>query len=252
MTTGRRRAHGVSHRIAPVFVTGAGAGIGAAVTRRLARAGRPTLISDIDPRSAELASESGAFYCFDVADRDGWARTALDVQSRFGMLSGLVLNVGGGTGEQPVDVLSISDAALDRAVAVNCGGVLNGLRALGSLLGGEHPAHVVVMASVRGIWPGPLDPVYSMTKHALVGLVRSSAPSLMARNIRINVVCPGPTLTPATETFVAAQDYRGAPWQPADAVAKAVMSLLDTPSTGGAYLVLDSVVTKLRLPRPRY
>ena len=237
----------------PVFVTGAGAGIGAAVVRRLAARGGRVLVSDVDPASAAVATDAGGeFHRFDVADRVAWRAVADRVRAEHGRLAGLVLNVGGGTADQPVDVLTVSDEAIDRAVAVNVGGVLNGLRALGPLLE-PGPANVVVMASVRGIWPGPMDPFYSMTKHALVGFVRSAAPGLVKRGIRINAVCPGPTLTPATEKYLQGDAYYGAaPWQSADAVAALVVDLLEATTSGGVYRVLDGTVTRLRLPRPQY
>ena len=42
----------------------------------------------------------------------------------------------------------------------------------------------------------PQDPIYTLTKHAVVGLVRSLAPQLERDGITINAICPGLTDTP--------------------------------------------------------
>ena len=50
---------------------------------------------------------------------------------------------------------------------------------------------IVATASLAGLTAMPSDPVYAATKHAVVGFVRSVAPTLAARGISINAVCPG-------------------------------------------------------------
>jgi NAD(P)-dependent dehydrogenase (short-subunit alcohol dehydrogenase family) len=53
---------------------------------------------------------------------------------------------------------------------------------------------IVATASLAGLVGMPLDPVYSLTKHALVGFVRSVAPQLAP--VTINAICPGIADTP--------------------------------------------------------
>src|SRR5688500_20237624 len=50
---------------------------------------------------------------------------------------------------------------------------------------------IVVTASLAGLTAIPDDPIYGLTKHAVVGFVRSVAPQLAERGIRIQAVCPG-------------------------------------------------------------
>ena len=80
-------------------------------------------------------------------------------------------------------------AGYRRVFAVNVDGVVLGLAALRPLL--APGASVVVTASQAGLTPLPFDPYYAMTKHAVVGFVRSMAPPLAAVDIRINALCPG-------------------------------------------------------------
>jgi NAD(P)-dependent dehydrogenase (short-subunit alcohol dehydrogenase family) len=49
---------------------------------------------------------------------------------------------------------------------------------------------------MAGIVPLRTNPVYALTKFALNGFVRSVAPDLAARGIRVNAVCPGAVATP--------------------------------------------------------
>jgi NAD(P)-dependent dehydrogenase (short-subunit alcohol dehydrogenase family) len=49
----------------------------------------------------------------------------------------------------------------------------------------------VVTTSLAGLVPTERDPLYALTKHALVGFVRSVAPQLEEAGIRINAVAPG-------------------------------------------------------------
>jgi NAD(P)-dependent dehydrogenase (short-subunit alcohol dehydrogenase family) len=78
---------------------------------------------------------------------------------------------------------------------VNVDVVFFGLRAAIPLLEQAKGA-VVVTSSMAGIIPLPANPVYALTKWALIGLVRSVHGELDRRNIRINALCPGAVATP--------------------------------------------------------
>src|SRR5205085_6829100 len=55
---------------------------------------------------------------------------------------------------------------------------------------------LVATASLAGLTALPGDPIYALTKHAVVGFVRSVAPGLEARGVRFNAVAPGIVDTP--------------------------------------------------------
>ena len=83
-------------------------------------------------------------------------------------------------------------------------------------------AAVVATASVAGIWGFDRDPVYTLSKHAVVGLVRA----LAGGRLRVNAVCPGIVETPlggpeATAMLQAAGYQFIDPSQVADAVVAA-------------------------------
>jgi len=94
-----------------------------------------------------------------------------------------------------------------------------------------------VTASIAGLRPSLADPVYGMTKHGVIGLMRSLAPQLAERNISINAVCPTVTDTPmvrSNEEVVEQFKSQSLPMLDAADVAHAVMSLLSSGGTGQA------------------
>ena len=123
---------------------------------------------------------------FDVGDAAAWR--ALE-----GSFDAAFLNAGVVTGEG--DMAALTDEQYERAMRANIDGVVYGVRELAARLmpnGGS----IVATASLAGLTATPMDPIYALTKHAVVGFVRSCAPQLAARGIRINALCPGYTDTP--------------------------------------------------------
>jgi NAD(P)-dependent dehydrogenase (short-subunit alcohol dehydrogenase family) len=123
-----------------------------------------------------------------------------------------------------------------RAMAVNVDGVVLGIRRLARVMpaGGR----IVATASLAGLTGMPDDPVYSATKHAVVGFVRSVAPTLAARGISINTVCPGiaDTAMLAGAARVAI-DAAGFPVLAPHEVADAVWLALESGLSGHAWVV---------------
>ena len=153
------------------LVTGARSGIGAAIVEALA---------DADVHVLDIVD--GA----DVADPQTW-------RSLGGPFDVAFLNAGIVSGHG--DIASLPDEAYRRMLAVNVDGVVLGVREPAARLMPDGGA-IVVTASLAGLTDMASDPIYSLTKHALVGFVRSVAPQLAERGIRINAVCPGPVDTP--------------------------------------------------------
>jgi NAD(P)-dependent dehydrogenase (short-subunit alcohol dehydrogenase family) len=84
----------------------------------------------------------------------------------------------------------------------------------------------------------PRDPVYTLTKHALVGFVRSVAPRLAERGIRISAVAPGYVDTPLLDAEArAAFAAEGFPLLGAEDVAKAVLAAARHASSGECWVV---------------
>jgi NAD(P)-dependent dehydrogenase (short-subunit alcohol dehydrogenase family) len=173
---------------------------------------------------------------FDVGDSAAWR--ALD-----GSFDAAFLNAGVVTGE--TDMAALTDGQYERAMRANVDGVVFGVRELAARLmpnGGS----IVATASLAGLTATPLDPIYSLTKHAVVGFVRSCAPQLAARGIRINALCPGFTDTPIVPDED--RDAIDVPLMEPSFVAEAAMQALNDPETGGAWVVQPNRVLQFRFP----
>lgn len=145
------------------LVTGGEGGLGRAMRARLEREG-------YDVESLDLVDG------FDVTDPAAWEQVeAVDLA---------VLNAGILTAETDLARLRVEDYR--RAVAVNVDGVVLGVRRLAQVM---DRGTIVATASLAGLVGMPLDPIYSLTKHAVVGFVRSIAPAVAP--IKVNAICPG-------------------------------------------------------------
>lgn len=172
------------------LVTGAAGGIGTSVTRRLIKDGHGVLITDRDPiGAAVLADEVGAPWMeLDVTEPESWAEVVDRLKADGCDVHGLILNAG------VAGLSSPTEFDLERyrqGFAVNVDGVVNGLVALGPLLQRSGDGSVVITASIAGLTGITFDPFYAMTKHAVIGLVRSIADDFRDRGLTIQAVCPG-------------------------------------------------------------
>ena len=189
------------------LVTGARGGIGRALVAALEAEGA-------EVRGLDLVDG------FDVSDPQAW----LDVEPA----DVVCLNAG---------VLAKGDGTIDdyrRILGVNVDGVVFGVQALTPRMSAG--SVFVVTASLAGLIPMESDPLYVLTKHAVVGYARSMAPVLEPRGIRINLVCPGIVRTPMTEDAQAELDAAGFPLMEPDQIAAAVLLAAHSQETGQAWV----------------
>jgi NAD(P)-dependent dehydrogenase (short-subunit alcohol dehydrogenase family) len=231
------------------IVTGAASGIGRATAKALADAGATVTLCDVqDELGARAAEEAGGTYVpLDVSRPDAWA----DLFGSLDRLDLLHLNAGIYDTELE-DITSISDDRYRAYLGVNVDGVFFGLRGAIPLLEQSRGA-VVVTSSMAGIVPLPANPLYSLTKFALIGLVRSIHGELERRGIRINALCPGAVATPlmGQDPHAWFGDRGIVAFEPEDMAATVVM-LLDSDRSGEVVLHRPpnepEVIERLRLP----
>lgn len=226
------------------LVTGGASGIGRATARVLVAEGADVWIGDIDEAGGTaVAEEIGAtFTTLDVADPAAWDRVA----AAEGPFDIGFLNAGVPTreGRQPgqFPVIGMSDDAYRTVMSVNVDGVVFGARALLPHLLERGHGDLVVTASMAGIGPIGFDPVYGLTKHGVVGLVRSLAAAVEAQpappDVCFSAICPGfvdtNIMTPETKQRVVAM---GAEFMPPDDVADAVLRALTERVNGAQWVV---------------
>ena len=210
------------------IVTGAAGGIGEAVVRRLAAGGADCVLVDRNPLVEEVAAAVGGVAVVgDLTDPQVMVRA---VGAAGGRLDLLVLNAGVNSADKDPATLDLD--RYQAVVGVNQHSVVYGLRAALPLMRAAGGGSIVAVASLAALHGVPQDPVYTMTKHAVIGLVRALSPALAAENIRFSAVCPGLVDTPLTagarERFQAA----GIPMLDPDDVAAAVETTLRTAEAG--------------------
>jgi NAD(P)-dependent dehydrogenase (short-subunit alcohol dehydrogenase family) len=218
-------------------VTGGGSGIGLASSTRLAQAGASVAIVDLDGASAERAADQvgGMALQADVSDPATWPGIVAAVTDHYGGIDLAHLNAGVMTGE--ADIIELTDDAYRRTVGVNVDGVVFGVRALVPALSAGRGGSIVVTASLAGLIGFSPDPIYCLTKHAVVGLVRSLVPQLAERNVRINAVCPSIVDTPLIDNVREVLEGAGFPLIDAAAVSDAVLDCLAGDETGQAMVI---------------
>ncbi|NMH96624.1 SDR family oxidoreductase [Pseudonocardia acidicola] len=172
------------------LVTGGAGDIGREVVHQLASQGLHVVVADIDRDGAITVAEQvgGSAVQLDVGDPYAWPAVADHVKDLDLPLAAAMLNAGVALGQ--AEILDLDLPTYRRAWSVNVDGVVFGLRALVPLLQAAR-GRAVITASLAGLTSVPFDPVYAMTKHAVVGLVRSYAPALAARGVGLHAVCPG-------------------------------------------------------------
>ena len=181
------------------IVTGGAGVIGRALARHLVAAGGRVTLADIATQSGEaLASELGCgFIAADVRNADENEKMVATAVERHGRLDLVFLNAGVSLqslrASLPYDPAGIDLEAYRRILSVNIDGAVFGVSAAIPALVRSGGGSIVVTSSVAGLIPWPPDPVYTISKHGLIGYVRSIAAGLHEQGITINAVCPGAT-----------------------------------------------------------
>lgn len=181
------------------LITGGSRGIGAAIVRRLALEGAAVaftyaastaqaeaLVADIRAHGGKaLAIKADSRIAADIE------RAVSTTVEHFGALNILVNNAGI-LGFGSVDEFSVE--ALDNMYAVNVRAAYVAIQACSGVM--SRGDRIITIGSVAGARSGfPGSSAYSMTKAALVGLVRGLALDFAARGITVNNIQPGPTAT---------------------------------------------------------
>jgi NAD(P)-dependent dehydrogenase (short-subunit alcohol dehydrogenase family) len=220
-----------------IVVTGAASGIGAAVVSRASGLGAQVVGLDINKDLGEsvVSERGGIFHRCDVSDLASWQETAQMLGERFGAIDHLHLNAGIQSAPPQASLDEYQFSAMTperykRLTGVNIDGVVYGLHCLLPLM--RDGGSIVVTGSLAGIVPYDIDPLYSMTKHAVTGLVRSLKAELGNRRLRINALCPG-----GIDTGIIPHDQRTdeAVFMTPENVADEVLMLFTTEQSGATW-----------------
>ncbi|KAL6184685.1 hypothetical protein ACLB2K_046085 [Fragaria x ananassa] len=190
------------------IVTGAARGIGAFTARHFADHGaRVVVIADVqDSKGKEVAASIGSHRCTyvhcDVTDEDQVKSLVDSTVEQYGQLDVMFSNAGIMSASVQT-VLELDLSWYDKVMAVNARGNAACVKhAARAMVGKGVRGSIVCTASFVAECGSESATDYTMSKHAVLGLVRSASVQLAARGVRVNCVSPGLVGTPlVTETF---------------------------------------------------
>ncbi len=235
------------------IVTGAASGIGRAVVERLiARGGRAVAVDlSVEALAAFDGHDAVRTLAGDVSE-EGVNAAAVELAERtWGRLDTLVLNAGV-RASGSIDTIDL--AVFERSLDVNLRAAVFGMRVGVPALRRAGGGAIVVTSSNTGLageanrWP------YAVAKAGVINLVRSVAIDLGPEGIRVNAVCPGPTITGMTAHLADEQPERWTSlqanvplrrWAQASEVAEAIVWLASPAASfvTGVALPVDGGVT---------
>ncbi len=190
-----------------VLVTGAGAGIGRAITLAMAEAGTDVVAADIDQASAEAcageAAKSGVRSLAlgtDVGVLDGIDAMVAATVEKFGRLDIIVNNAGV---TRHADIMELTEDDWDRIHQINAKGVFFCLQRAAAEMIGQGGGCIINMASIAGRgFSGTSNAAYAASKGAVIAMTRVAAHQLGRHNINVNAICPGVTQTPLLDRIL--------------------------------------------------
>ncbi len=183
-----------------VFVTGAGSGIGEALSRRFAREGAATVVvTDLDGEQALRVADSidGVGMQLDVSDEAAVMRTIESIEAGHGPIGLLVNNAGiatGGSVDVPTEVWQ-------RTWNVNVMAHVYAIRAAlpGMLANGS--GYILSTVSAAGLLTNIGAAPYAVTKHAALALAEWVSMTYGKRGIGVSALCPQFVDTPMLDLF---------------------------------------------------
>jgi NAD(P)-dependent dehydrogenase (short-subunit alcohol dehydrogenase family) len=191
------------------LVTGASAGIGAAIAEVFAAAGARLLLTGRDQARgqavADRAAAAGAeahFIPGDMTDSAFCDRLASAAAERLGGLDVLVNNAGI---FEPATAENTTDEAWRRTMAINLDALFFMSRAALPALRARGGGSIVNIASEWGLVGAKAGASYCASKGAVVLLTRAMALDHAREGIRVNAICPADVDTPMIDAMLAAE-----------------------------------------------
>ena len=230
------------------LVTGAGRGIGRAVSLALAREGARVVLAarsagQLAAVEAEIHRAGGEAIAVptDVSSEASVLGLFERLRGELGRLDILVNNAGTGAFGAIAD---LEAADLDRVLAVNVRGTFLCSREALKLMRPRRSGTIVNIASVVGFRGYPNQGAYSASKHAVMGLTKSLAVEAQADGIRVSAVLPGGVNTDMIGDARPDLD-RSTLLQPED-IARTVLFLITLPE----HAAVDEIYIRRRSSKP--
>lgn len=191
------------------LITGGTRGLGLAIATCFAAAGAKGAALDLATPGRDIELPAGFdFQPGDVSDEATLEAAVAAVLARHGRLDVVVANAGLVPPWRDTGQLDLAE--WDQVMAVNVRGVAATLKHSAPALkiqGGS----AIVMASINAFLGYPQQMLYTASKHAVLGIIRTAARDLGPHNIRVNGLAPGPIATEAMVGRIRTRAREGGP-----------------------------------------
>lgn len=187
------------------IITGAGRGIGQAIAELFAENGAKVYANDLRQGCMdEWAKSCKSRYIgniipiyFDITDEAQVKEKIMSIKKAEGHIDTLVNNAGIEFNEL---IGMISNANMESMFKVNVYGTINMLQMVSRVMGRQKSGGSIInISSLVGLRGNKGQLVYSATKGAIISLTKSAAKELAPKNIRVNSIAPGLTMTKMME-----------------------------------------------------
>jgi 3-oxoacyl-[acyl-carrier protein] reductase len=185
------------------IVTGAGRGMGNAITRRFADEGAQVVIAEIDETSAHQTLEQigrrGILVMTDMSSVAEINALVDKTVAQFGRVDILVNNAGV---TKSLGFFDVTEADWDWMHAINARGLFFCMQRVAREMVKQHAGKIINIASIAGKgFRGTSNIAYAGSKGAVIAMTRIGAAQLARDNINVNAICPGATRTHMYETI---------------------------------------------------
>ena len=201
-------------------VTGAGSGMGKAISSLYAREGAKVVAADIDLETAnatvaEIVSNGGVAMAVlaNVAKEEDVQNLIDTAVKAYGTLDVLVNNAG--IMDNFVPAAEVTDALWEKVFAINIMGVMRGIRKALPIFLEKGSGVIINIASLGGLYGSRAGAAYTASKHAVIGLTKNVGFQYAKSGIRCNAIAPGAVQTNIGSTIAAPDRFgmeRGNGW----------------------------------------